>query len=498
MTLGARITGMLVAVMAVGAAVAAGNWSSAGGAGIIPPDNPPANIAPSSTDYLASIDSARAVEGVVPMDVDETSLAALPVSEQLFILVNLERIDRGLLPFTYLTNQLDASAQQGADGDQDPAIPTVLTGGGTVTSGAAVWAGGLPSALEADYYWMYDDGWGGLASLTMNADCSLATMAQCWGHRDDILHHFDNCGAAPPTLSMGAGYSPTGAYGSSIAAEMVSSCGPPPPDVVMTWGQVGSHALSAPVVPSTRTVAMAALADGAGYWEAEANGTVAAFGSAQNYGSMAGTDLNSPIVGMAATPNGLGYWLVAADGGIFSFGNAVFYGSAGSLPLKAPIVGLAATPDGRGYWLVASDGGIFSFGDATYHGSMGGQPLNRPVIGMATDAATGGYWLVASDGGVFSFDARFWGSTGGIHLDQPIVGVAALGNGQGYRFEAADGGVFCFGRAIYDGSMGGQPLSAPVVAMAPDQATGGYWLAAADGGIFSFGGAPYLGRIASS
>jgi hypothetical protein len=460
----------------------------AGGSGIIPPGNPPVNIAPDSNDWLTSINDARAQEGVGAMNVSEASLAALPYDQQLFTAVNAERIDRGLPPIEYLTSQLDLYALGGASRGIDPSFPSNLSDGAPIAWGGSVWAGGLSSVLEADFYWMYDDGWSGAS--TTNAACSLSNLSGCWGHRDIILHPYGSCPGGPPILSMGAGFSPSGYPGGSMAAIMVSSCAPPS-DVIMTWGEV-----AATVQSGSRTVGMAPLSNGSGYWEVEASGTVAAFGSAQNYGSLSGP-LNAPIVGMAATPNGRGYWLVATDGGIFSFGDAGFYGSTGALHLNRPIVGMASTPDGRGYWMVASDGGIFSFGDAPFYGSMGGHLLNQPIVGMAADPATGGYWEVASDGGIFSYNAPFLGSTGGLRLNQPIVGMESAPNGQGYRFVASDGGIFTYGQAPFDGSTGGMALAAPVVGMAADNATNGYWMAAADGGIFTFGGASYLGRLVS-
>ena len=464
--------------------VAAGLMGApAGAAGILPPGNPASNIARSSADWLASTNSARAKEGVGSMNVSESALATLPLPDQVFTVVNEERIDRGLPPIDYMTAQLDSYAQGGANSGTDPTIPSTVTGGAPITFGGSFSAGGLSSALEADYYWMYQDGWGGAS--TSDASCTPSTPSSCWDHRDIILHEFGNCPTGPPVLSMGAAYG-TG----SIAGILVSSC-TPPSDVTLTWGQVAS------VVSATRTVGIAPLSNGTGYWEVEADGTVAAFGSAQSYGSVPG-QLNSPIVGMAATPNGHGYWLVGADGGIFSFGNARFYGSTGGLRLNKPIVGMASTPDGEGYWTVASDGGIFSFGDAAFHGSMGGRRLNQLIVGMAADPASGGYWEVAADGGIFSFNAPFLGSTGSIHLKKPIVGMEASPNGQGYRFVASDGGIFTFGQAPFDGSTGSIPLAAPVMGMAPDNATNGYWMAAADGGIFTFGGASYLGRLLSS
>ena len=486
-----RVATLLVPIGAmIMSSIAAGLTSApAGAAGILPPGNPAANIAPNSGDWLTAIDSAASQEGVGSMNVSESALASLPLPEQVFTVVNDERIDRGLPPIDYMTAQLNSYAQSGADSGTDPSFPTSVTGGAPITFGGSIWAGGLSSVLEADYYWMYDDGWGG--SSTTNVACSLVNLAGCWGHRDIILHQFANCPTGPPVLSMGAAYSSSGYAAGSIAAIFVSSCAPPT-DTTMTWGQV-----AASVQSSSRTVGIAPLSNGTGYWEAEANGTVAAFGSAQDHGSLSG-QLNSPIVGIAATPDGGGYWLVAADGGIFSFGDAAFYGSTGSLRLNKPIVGMSATPDGKGYWMVASDGGIFSFGDAPFYGSMGGTALNSPIVGIASDTASGGYWEVASDGGIFSYNAPFFGSTGGIKLNKPIVGMEGSPNGQGYRFVASDGGIFTFGQAPFDGSTGGMPLVAPVVGMAPDNVTNGYWMAAADGGIFTFGGASYLGRLVSS
>jgi hypothetical protein len=416
------------------------------------------------------------------MDISESALGALPPAEQEFAVVNMERVDRGLPPIDYMTAQLDSYAQAGANSMTDPPIPSSVTGGSPMTWGGSLWAGS-PSALAADYYMMYDDGFGGPA--TTNFACSSATSSGCWIHRDIILHEFGNCPTGPPALSMGAASAASG----SIAALVVSSCGAPN-DVTVTWSQIAA-------VVSERTIGIAPLANGSGYWEAEANGTVAAFGAAHSLGSLTGR-LNAPLVGITPTPDGGGYWLVGSDGGIFSFGDAAFHGSTGALRLNRPIVGMASTPSGRGYWLVASDGGIFSFGDAAFHGSMGGTPLNQPVVGMADDPATGGYWEVAADGGIFSYLAPFFGSTGSIHLNKPIVGMEASPNGTGYRFVASDGGIFNYGQASFDGSTGGIRLASPVVGMAADNATNGYWMAAADGGIFTFGGAKYMGRLVSS
>lgn len=246
-------------------------------------------------------------------------------------------------------------------------------------------------------------------------------------------------------------------------------------------------------LPAGSVVGSAALGDGAGYFEVDSAGDVAAFGGAACSGAMTGIPLNKPIVGMAVDPATRGYWLVASDGGIFSF-NAPFLGSTGAIRLNKPIVGMASTPNGSGYWLVASDGGVFTFGNAPFFGSTGAIRLNMPVVGMGVDQDTGGYWLVASDGGIFSFNAPFFGSTGAIRLNQPVVGMITSPEDGGYRLVASDGGVFCFNEPFF-GSTGNLVLNRPVIGGLGDNATGGYWLTASDGGVFSFN-APYLGSAA--
>ncbi len=148
------------------------------------------------------------------------------------------------------------------------------------------------------------------------------------------------------------------------------------------WSCYGPTTGSASALPAP-VVGMASTPTGGGYWLADAGGAVAAFGSAANFGSMAGQHLNQPITHIVATPDGGGYWLVAADGGTFAFGDAGFYGPIGGQHLNAPVVDIAPTPDGRGYWLVASDGGIFAFGDAAFYGSTGNLNLVAPIVGMA-------------------------------------------------------------------------------------------------------------------
>ena len=341
------------------------------------------------------------------------------------------------MPITGITASLDSVAEVGVQNHTDPVVPntTFYYSSNWYGSWAPNNSGGNP--LMADYFYMYEDGWGGSTANTMNGACTTPTSSGCWGQRKAILWEPGG------TLSFGAAAGPwSNGYSN---ADMIVAQTTPTHGYTYTWAQYLQNPTnpSGMCSPTVGTAVGAASDPSGGRWVVGSGGTIATQGNAPCYGSLAGQTLNAPIVGIASTPDGKGYWLVASDGGIFTFGDATFYGSMGGKPPNKPIVGMAATPDGKGYWLVASDGGIFTFGDATFYGSMGGK-----------------------------------------YLAQAIAGMDALANGQGYRFVAADGGVFDFGSATFFGSMGGQSLSSPIVVMASDG--NGYWLVGGSGSVFGY------------
>jgi hypothetical protein len=138
---------------------------------------------------LAAINHAHALEGIRPM-VLPSGFAQMSVADQLFVVVNLERVDRGLPPFGGLTAALNKNAQRGADDANDPPDP-----GQAYVLDDAEWAGGSSNGLDADYGWMYDDG-----VNSGNLDCLRRSALGCWGHRKGILDDFGS-GA---NLVMGA------------------------------------------------------------------------------------------------------------------------------------------------------------------------------------------------------------------------------------------------------------------------------------------------------
>ena len=425
------------------------------------------NTAACTRALLAEVNYGLATEALSPISLP-SNWALLTVAEQTFVIVDLERVARGLQPFLGLSFIWGADAQIGASGNGDPPIPS-----GNLWT-ATEWAGGgIVSPLQADFIWMYDDGIGG-----PNIDCPSSGASGCWVHRDNILAE-GSC----TTCIVGAGYAVVNGA-ASMAAVFVE-----PSDASMPLSFTWANNVVPYLGRGTAPLSVGSSPQGSGGYRAVASdGGTFAFG-ARFEGSMGGQQLNAPIVGMAFDPWTGGYWEVASDGGVFAF-NAPFFGSMGGQQLNAPIVGIAADVGTGGYWEVASDGGVFAF-NARFYGSMGDQPLNAPIVGIAPDGITGGYLEVASDGGVFAFNARFYGSMGGQTLDAPVVGIAFDPWTGGYWEVARDGGVFAF-QAPFFGSMGGQTLNAPVVGIAADPAVGGYWEVASDGGVFNFD-APFFG-----
>jgi|GEM_PF-1832036 len=172
---------------------------------------------------LQAIDAARAGEGLGPLVVPD-DMAALTPDEQQFVIVDLERVARGLPPVMALAPALDALALAGAAAGTDPRA----TGVWADYPGGSNWAADAQPAA-AMYRYMYQDGWGGSAAATPNIDCTGPGGAGCWGHRRNVLV------ACSPTCIMGVGtVAPAGGGLGSSAQIFVRYDGFPVP-VAYTW-----------------------------------------------------------------------------------------------------------------------------------------------------------------------------------------------------------------------------------------------------------------------
>jgi hypothetical protein len=184
---------------------------------------------------LQAIDHAREAEGVEPL-ILTPGYDSLSTADQLLVLTDLERVDRGLPGFSRLSPQLDSLAQKAALSNSDPYGPAGATWGSN-------WAGGEASALLADYDWMYDDGPG-----SPNLDCHSASASGCWDHRRNILGDY---GRYP---SMGAAAKMV--RGMTSMTELLSSApigtgALPKAGRVALIGHCGDATSGGPMLPTT-------------------------------------------------------------------------------------------------------------------------------------------------------------------------------------------------------------------------------------------------------
>jgi hypothetical protein len=219
-------------------------WQAASASAQDPIPDPSANRAPSNatnqacysaptsqtcaSDALADLNAARESERLVPI-VLPRDWGSLTIPQQLLVLSNLERVDRGLPQVLGLTTPLDADAQTGANTENDPS-PTNFYGDDFTSN----WQGGYVSPFLSDFSWMYDDGLN-----SGNLDCTSADRSGCWGHRHDILWDFSE------PLVMGAAYAPSTPDGASETELFVggdTEAGPGQPDapIAPTWTTISS------------------------------------------------------------------------------------------------------------------------------------------------------------------------------------------------------------------------------------------------------------------
>ena len=182
------------------------------------------------SEAIQATDAARSAEGLGPLHLP-TDFVALTPAEQLFVLVDVERVDRGLPPVVGLDATLDAEAAAGAEANADPQA-SPMPAGMSLVAWASNWAeNGNP--LGSNYFWMYDDGPG-----SSNVDCTATDTAGCWGHRDNILGLTAYQAEYGGTLLMGAAEAvPSADQGWASDTELIVLATGPQPAYVYTWAQ---------------------------------------------------------------------------------------------------------------------------------------------------------------------------------------------------------------------------------------------------------------------
>jgi hypothetical protein len=107
---------------------------------------------------------------------------SLPPPKQLFILVNLDRIQYGLPPILGMTPQLDHDALVSGIWPGDDPHPSHTTGLKVWWPG---WAGAFHNAPMAYETWVWNDGLG-----ATNPRCTRSDHSRCWGHRHSVLWRY--------------------------------------------------------------------------------------------------------------------------------------------------------------------------------------------------------------------------------------------------------------------------------------------------------------------
>lgn len=218
----------------------------------MPPDNPPVSIPPDPpyytqcaargaitpasgacvADELQATDAARAKEGLGPVHLP-SNFSVLTPGEQIFVITDIERSDRGLQPYPGLVAPLDAEASVAARAETDPSLPGFRVSGALVPSWASNWAEGL-NVLDANYNWMYNDGLG-----SGNVSCRPGQTDACWGHRDNILWQPAQARLGCFRFAVGAAAVPASAGGAGLTSftEIIALVSGRAPTYVYTWSE---------------------------------------------------------------------------------------------------------------------------------------------------------------------------------------------------------------------------------------------------------------------
>jgi hypothetical protein len=155
----------------------------------------------------------------------------LTVAEQTFVVMNLERVDRGIRPIEGLVPKLNLVSHLAAVLRVDPIVSNLVARLLGIGEWRSIWAGDL-GPLASDYDWMYRDGYSSSGSI--NVACPRPTAAGCWGHRHNILSRF----AGLAHVIGGAGTAKP--LGASIAALTAGIRGKAP-HFTYTWRQALNH-----------------------------------------------------------------------------------------------------------------------------------------------------------------------------------------------------------------------------------------------------------------
>lgn len=238
-----------VGLLATTVALAASSADGAGGAtpstvGDVPPNNPALSCTDINFATVKDINKCRALEGVGPM-VLPSNYNSLTPPQQMLVVFNLERVNRGETPIVGLNATLNTYSQGGSDSRGDPGFPSDLTG-----DADSIYASNA-TVIGADYAWMYDDGLNP-DGTSGDSECSPSTVSECWGHRDSILKNSEPNAVLVVGAAITVGNVPfDGKNYNSYAAETVYDYHPD--QLTFTWASELPYFASPPAIEPLST-----------------------------------------------------------------------------------------------------------------------------------------------------------------------------------------------------------------------------------------------------
>ena len=249
---------------------------------MVPPQNPSTSLAASpnflydgsckesvlddsatcNADVVKAVDNGRStLESMSPLSLNLTAFDAMTAPEQIFVITDLERTDRGLAPVAGLTTQLDTVAQHrgGRQHRSDSVVLHSLRRRLGHVMGIDLGRGdGQSSRLRL---LLHVRRRARLAQLRLHHPVLVRLLGP--PRRDSRYLHQHRLQPAPSS-TWGRGSPSSGSsYGPAFAGIVVGACGPTPTDVVFTWAQAeqelkGGSGASVPGPPQNVTAASSA------------------------------------------------------------------------------------------------------------------------------------------------------------------------------------------------------------------------------------------------
>jgi len=170
------------------------------------------------------LDKARSRVGLPPYALP-ANFPSLSAPRQLFILVNLDRVQYGLPPIPGMTAALNHDAFVSGVWPADDPHPSNTTG---LTTWWPGWAGAFSNAPIAYEGWVWDDGLG-----STNPRCTPSDHSRCWGHRHSVLWKF----GAGSALAMGVAAGRDSSHHRGYAYLFVGGNAAYKPVYTYTWRQ---------------------------------------------------------------------------------------------------------------------------------------------------------------------------------------------------------------------------------------------------------------------